>query len=346
MPKKKKPVMPPKAIYFATNRNPLQPPKDGSDFGIHLSNPPTDLRFGKVTLIGGYETTIIFDEQLINKIPDPDPNKPQVTQEVLGSFSMFKEIHAELRSGKDLIIYIHGYNNDFKGAVDETFTLLDRYAGHPAVFVLFSWPSDGSMAKRAYYDDRLDAEISGVALGRGLQKMAHFLKELSSDEYCRQKIHLIAHSMGVYALRHAVQSVMNTTHSIRRIFDEILLFAADEDTDALANSDKLGPLTQFAKRISVYINSEDKALMVSDKTKRNPERLGADGPENTRSLSDKISVISCDRVSDLLNDIWGHHYIRKVDIVRNDALEVLSGKATGFTHRSFDPETRRYFLFK
>jgi esterase/lipase superfamily enzyme len=104
-------------------------------------------------------------------------------------------------------------------------------------------------------------------------------------------------------------------------------------------------LPNFAKRISVYTNTEDKALFLSDTTKGNPDRLGAGGPDNARALHDKFSIIGCDRVSGLLNDPYGHHYLRSSDTVRDDVLEVLRGKQTDFSHRAFNPETRRHFLF-
>lgn len=330
------------SIYFATNRDLQFDDQQKPLFGIKLATPASDLRFGKLSRKDGYETMQIYDEQLINKMPNPGSSLS--SQEVLGSVTMFREIKAELQTGKDLIIYIHGYNNSFSGAVNETFSLQSRHANHPAVYVLFSWPSDGSLQKRAYASDRHDAEVSAEALSRGLQKFAHFLKTLLPSEHCNRRLHLMAHSMGVFALRHAIQKIASTTTQIRRVFDEIILFAADEDEDALTNPHKLGPLPQFGKRVSVYCNKEDKALFVSDTTKGNPDRLGAGGPENTRALSDKISVIDCDRVSNLFNDPAGHHYYQKVDEVRDDVLEVLSGKGSNFSKRAFNPETRRYIL--
>jgi esterase/lipase superfamily enzyme len=334
-----------RTIYFATNRNPIPNAETASAFGTTFAKPPSNLRFGKVTRSDAAESMVVFDQKLINKIPDPNFDDPSKTAEVLGSTQMFREINAELRGGKDLILYIHGYNNSFRGALGETFALAEYYAANPAVFVLFSWPLDGSTAKRAYFSDRHDAETSGAALSRGLQKMAHFLKELSPDQHCRQRLHLVAHSMGCFALRHAVRHIANTTTRIRRIFDEVFLFAADEDADALSNPQKLGILPSFAKRISVYTNTKDKTLFLSDTTKGNPDRLGAGGPDNTRALHDKFSIIGCDRVSGLLNDPYGHHYLRSSEAVRDDVLEVLRGKQTDFSHRAFNPETRRYFLF-
>jgi esterase/lipase superfamily enzyme len=99
-------------IYFATNRNPIPNAETASDFGTAFANPPSDLRFGKVTRSDAAESMVVFDQKLISKIPDPNFDDPSKTAEVLGSTQMFREINAELRSGKDLILYIHGYNND------------------------------------------------------------------------------------------------------------------------------------------------------------------------------------------------------------------------------------------
>ena len=48
-------------------------------------------------------------------------------------------------------------------------------------------------------------------------------------------MHLIAHSMGNYVLRHALQQAtkISKESSLSRIFDEVILTAADEDNEAL-----------------------------------------------------------------------------------------------------------------
>jgi esterase/lipase superfamily enzyme len=81
----------------------------------------------------------------------------------------------------------------------------------------------------SYKNDRLDATASGVAFARGFLKLADFISQLNAEQQCRQNLHLIAHSMGVYVLRSALQEIKRQTgDNPPRIFDQILLMAADE----------------------------------------------------------------------------------------------------------------------
>ena len=137
----------------------------------------------------------------------------------------------------------------------------------PYTFFVFSWPSDGSlMPYIAYANDRADARTSGAALGRGLLKLGEFVRRVSDElgprvrsdlgrdaetarrreELCAGRLHLMAHSMGAYALRHAVQGMRREIgDDLPRLFDEILLIAADEDADAFEHDHKLALLPRL-----------------------------------------------------------------------------------------------------
>ena len=116
------------------------------------------------------------------------------------------------REKTDAILFIHGYNVTFKEAIATSVKIGKNNQdvnGNKGVNVIsFSWPSDGSMFPWiAYSNDRLDAAASGPAFARGLLKMADFFRNMSPEEACHQKLHLMAHSMGNYVLRHALQEV-------------------------------------------------------------------------------------------------------------------------------------------
>ncbi len=127
----------------------------------------------------------------------------------------------------------------------------------------------------SYYSDRNDAQASGVAMARSFLRLREFLENLGQENFCRQSLHLVAHSMGNYALRHAVQAIRaELGNDIERIFEHIFLMAADEDDDAFEKDHKLRLLPALAKAVHVYHSPDDVALMVSDKTKFKPDRLG------------------------------------------------------------------------
>lgn len=336
-------------IYFATNRNPNNPHKP-TDFGNQFStNGLTDLRFGWADVTGKdldqYTLTIApevldvgLDKAKVNDLSD----------QKLGSQTVFETVRQEMLTQKqDCVIFIHGFNTTFKEAILGTAQLKQFYGDLPMTFFLFTWPSDGSMLPfKAYASDRDDARASGVALGRGLQKFASFLHGTRPEDFCGQNVHLFSHSMGNYALRWALQGIKSSTgNNLRRLLEHVILFAADEDDDAFEFDHKLQALPDMARRVSVYHNPGDKALVASDLTKGNPDRLGAGGPRNSRALPDKVSVINCEPVISFKDNPSGHHYYQLDRTVRQDVLAVLRGKEPqDIKTRKYQPESRSYRL--
>src|SRR3546814_5691732 len=100
---------------------------------------------------------------------------------------------------------------------------------------VFCWPSDGVVfsLKNAYRSDRMDAQISGPAIGRTILKAIDFIGRLPPDERCNRRIHLLAHSMGNWALRHALTHIQVLGAAPACVFDQALLAAPDADSDAL-----------------------------------------------------------------------------------------------------------------
>jgi esterase/lipase superfamily enzyme len=336
-------------VYFATNRNP-DDSDNPKDFGNHFSpNGLTDLRFGWAEVSGPdldtYELTVA-PESLDVGLEKAKAN--DLSGQVLGSAAVFEAVKQEMTELKqDCVIFIHGFNVAFREAIQRTAQLKQFYGGAPMTYFLFTWPSDGSMLPfKAYASDRDDARASGVALGRGLQKFASFLHGTRPQDFCGQSVHLIAHSMGNYALRWALQAIKASSgRGLRRLLEQILLFAADEDDDAFELDHKFLSLPDMARRVTVYHNSGDKALVVSDFTKGNPDRLGAGGPRNSRALPDKVSVVNCEPVVGFTKDPTGHQYYRLNKTVRQDVLSVLGGEEPqAIRTREYQPDTRSYRL--
>jgi esterase/lipase superfamily enzyme len=336
-------------IYFATNRDPDNT-ENPTDFGNHFSPKGlTDLRFGWAEVSGPdldkYELTVA-PESLDVGLEKAEAN--DLSGQILGSTAVFEAVKQEMTGLKqDCVISIHGFNYTFREALQRTAQLKRFYGKLPMTFFLFTWPSDGSMLPfKAYASDRDDARASGVALGRGLQKLASFLRGTRPQDFCGQNVHLFAHSMGNYALRWALQAIKSSAgRSIRRLLEQIVLFAADEDDDAFELDHKFLSLPDMARRVTVYHNPGDKALIVSDYTKGNPDRLGAGGPRNARALPDKVTVVNCEPVVGLAEDPTGHQYYRVNETVRRDVLAVLKGnEPQDISTREYQSETRTYRL--
>ncbi|MDT8409264.1 MAG: alpha/beta hydrolase [Wenzhouxiangellaceae bacterium] len=257
------------------------------------------------------------------------------TRERLGSSEMFAEIQTDMRAQAcDALLYIHGFNNSFADAIEAAAELADRYRGEGVelLVVLFSWPSEGKLLPpNRYFSDRTAAELSGMAIGRALARLRDLLRDFARlGQPCQQRLHLMAHSMGNYALRFAVRALVwqHAAGGLLPVFEHAFLMAADADDDALEIDDalpKLQALARIAQNIHVYHSKGDRALWASDWTKGNPDRLGARGPRNIERVDERVTAIDCRKVDETEGDSGNHNYFRRRPEVIADVAAVLRG---------------------
>jgi esterase/lipase superfamily enzyme len=342
-------------IYFATNRNPNSPDNPtrfGSDFSTDgLAN----LRFGKAEVTGAN-----FDQITVRvALENLDPAQP-----VLGSERIFREVQAKAkREGLDIVVFIHGFNVSFEDGLQCAARLeqkltepnpLDKGSPPKLMVVLFSWPSDASLllssassAKTiiSYKSDRLDALTSGTAFARAFLKLVSFINTTEEGEQCDQRIHLIAHSMGNYVLRCAFQEMRRQVGQPPRVFNQILMTAADEDDDTFDHDYKLMHLPHLTRRTHIYFSRGDLALWASDTFKGNPSRLGSDGPLHPQQLPRNIYPIDCTEAVAATVKASEHGYFISSPRVVVDMRRVLRGEIPDeILGRKYIPETNRYRL--
>jgi len=295
------------------------------------------------------ESLYVAPEQLIG------PNQTR------GSRDIFGKLRESMRGkGRPTLVVIHGFSNSFSDAIERAGTILDFYGVDMNVFS-FTWPSRGSklpvpLPYADYVHDRETARASGLAMARTMRILFDYIDSLGPAEQCRQPMHLICHSMGNYAFRHAVQALMQLPLQpvsaspiavaqpdpapmlvalpteapdpirLRRTFEQVILVAADEDEDAFDDPREMRYLPRLAGSVSVYHTREDWILStLSRVTKFNGPRLGTDGPDNMGSISDKVSAIDVSDVIDVSQDFQSHQYYRIAPAVRDDIVAMLSG---------------------
>ena len=310
-------------VHFVTNRKPNRSlTKYGGEFG---GGTTADLRYGKASVSARGKVTVeTFPEKLV-----VDRARGTLSERSkLGSVESMTGLREFMRtSGSDALVFVHGYNVKFEDAVRSASKLASGLAaaGTPVAPLLFSWPSDGSMLPFvAYNSDRNDAKASGPAFGKAFMKLAEFLNDATPREECGQSVHLVAHSMGNYVLRHALQTIRKlSAGNLPRVFDQVLLMAADEDDDTFEHDHKMGQLTRICSQVTVYFNRSDLALHTSDKTKGNPDRLGTDGARLPGALPARIAQVDC---SEVATGAVKHSYYVDSDQVIADAGAVLRGE--------------------
>jgi esterase/lipase superfamily enzyme len=328
-------------VYFATNRN--ADPAAPHGFGNHY-NPdgPYCVRYGWAQVKvpsdpygGAYTITQAELAPEANAGPDADPSRPRIR----GSDLVFDGLrNAMKRNGSDLLILIHGFGCTFEDALKNAAQLRTLYATkqRPLEVAVFSWPTDGrtfaptlsSGLRAAYFSDRMDAEASREAIARALRRLVEYFQNLAPEDACGRRMHLVAHSMGNYVLRHAVQSFARDYKpgGMPRLFENIFHMAADEDDDAFELPHKYQRVPELASSVHVYFAANDMALHISDGTKGNPDRLGSTGPRTLTDLPRKVILVDCAAVSDTGGTDAQHQYYRKRPEVVADVRAVLAGQ--------------------
>ena len=335
-------------LYYATNRRHI-----GSDrwqptgYGSEVSKDGSEnLRFGMVSL--DYDATkaasyltkdcgfgagsgdalaaYLAKQRSASKIEafeeklDKDVSDTKQAKAKFGSSRMFGELQDLMRKGADVLVFIHGFNVSWWGAVSSALALqfmLNRDRGaaaKPVYVVLFTWPSDGkAIPYWSYFSDRSDAQSSGAAVGRGFLKLRDYLIEArradseQGRDPCRQAIHLLCHSMGNYVLQQALArtEAFSTSGKPPRIFEQIFLCSPDVADDVLNPDQPMARLPDLAAQISIYHNRGDLAMPVSDYTKGNTDRLGWRGASRPAQLDGRVHQVDC---SGIVSGFVEHSY--------------------------------------
>ena len=154
-------------------------------------------------------------------------------------------------TNRDILMYVHGYNQSFEQAVLDGARLSDsvRFAGDTMVF---SWPSRGSVFD--YNFDRESAMLSRDALDQEIEDL------LASPAVGR--VNIVAHSVGTGVTTEALRVLYAKLgdYAADRV-GAIVLASPDIDMDVfMAAIPRIGPL---AGKITVITATDDRALAVS-----------------------------------------------------------------------------------
>jgi esterase/lipase superfamily enzyme len=105
--------------------------------------------------------------------------------------------------------------------------------------------------------------------------------------------------MGNFLLQSALARTFDFTpgNALPRLFDHVFLCAPDVDDNALEPGQPLATIDQIARNVTIYHNRNDKAMVVSDYTKGNPERLGGSGAAHPALLHNKVHQVDCTGVA-------------------------------------------------
>jgi esterase/lipase superfamily enzyme len=279
--------------------------------------------------------------------PSVPVNQPQVysqsmlqtdTKTLDGSKRFFSELFHNMKAVEgDLLFFIHGFHTDLPGALQSICDLEAKYINSDSPIkhiVSFTWPAMDKLLR--YRDDAKDAELSGFTLARCYLMMIDFFKAIFSAgssenpvEPCGNNIHLLAHSMGNRVLENMMIELLSQQgDNITAVFKEIILAASDVDWQVFEQPRSFNKLTNICQRVTVYYNTKDLALFISETTKNAYNRLGKFGFRNYNEVPAHVYSVDCTGIKDekgLETNLVQHWYYKESPKVVNDITQVLKG---------------------
>lgn len=240
-------------IIVVTNRNLVENANDPLErFGPNFNTAgPDELRLALATDVNDNWTLDLLPDQL-----------EQNGKMVNASEKTFTDLQTRMREKKrDCLFYVHGFNNDFKDAVNTAKDLRDTY---DVEVILFSWPANGrdAFAGRvggtlSYKSDKREASMSVNALDRVFEKLYGYLRAYDQSA-CDQNMSLMFHSMGNYLFKNMFKS--NVYMGETALFDNVILCQADVNNEG---HEKWVDRISFRNRLYITINEKDYALRAS-----------------------------------------------------------------------------------
>lgn len=341
-------------VYFVTNRAPAP-----------AGTPPPEA-FGP-RMVGLEERVLSCGAAFVtHATPDPATLEQRQVEEIAGvSTGLFSAaMQAEiLGSGKNLLVFIHGFANSFADAMTRAAFNREWFAaaGLPAAdctVIAFTWPSPGRVVDggdvlpglgsllfsllgfalagelqtplaNRYQKDQDTARSSGRDLARMLDRLAPLVAAARQQG---RKVHLLVHSMGHVALAGAFAAWENSGQSPAWRFDEAVLAAADADAALAGRAPPwLTRMPDLARRTSLYVSRADQILALSAKV-NGQRRLGERGPprpgDPVAFPPGRFCLVDCGGVQDTVaaEEIdFTHQYYRRVPKVRDDIAGAFAG---------------------
>ncbi len=283
-------------MYVITNRH-LRTRRNGLEIFSDKPNRdkgPNELRVLRCTLgANDWSVDVLPDKvtgvrrkELKDKLGLPRSNSRPIFTSLDVADQMITNARDE---GKNVVLFVHGYNTNIEAALKTAQGLADNYNVMP---LLFSWPSNGGGVRglASYLSDKRDAMMSVSAFARTLQKINELmnrytllaldylrpeLENLATNvpaggheyhhernrllrDYCNVRLTLMTHSMGNYLLKKTMESQANAVFT--NSFDNIVLASADVNNKDHAHwVDRL----DSRRRTYITINEDDFALTAS-----------------------------------------------------------------------------------
>jgi esterase/lipase superfamily enzyme len=163
-----------------------------------------------------------------------------------------------------LLIVLHGFREGYESALRKT-AFLGHVLDINAPLLLFDWPGDQGSGLRPYRRARQVAKASGAELASTLQLVVRDVQP--------EQVWIMANSMGAQVVVDAFSLLYQNREfaDLDREIEHVVLTAPDVDHQQF-NQQFKGELNALARHLTVYVSSNDRALLVSRLVNRGPRR--------------------------------------------------------------------------
>ncbi|MEQ8435372.1 MAG: alpha/beta hydrolase [Oceanicaulis sp.] len=179
-------------------------------------------------------------------------------------FAHYLDLVMDQSERRELLVFIHGYNTDFRSAAERAAQLaVDlEIDGAPA---LYSWPSRGTTL--GYFAD------SNQVIRPVIDDLRHYL-ELLMESAGADRIHVVAHSMGNRFLLRALEEMAddNPAPLDEPLFDQVVWASPDVDQADFLYT--LPDLLHLSRDMTLYASASDRALRLSRRIQGGYPRAG------------------------------------------------------------------------
>ncbi|WP_353049674.1 alpha/beta hydrolase [Falsiruegeria litorea] len=203
--------------------------------------------------------------------------------------SVNRELRKIPRGQRDILFFVHGYNNTTSDAVLRLAQFVED-SGFQGVPVLFDWASAANLTRYVY-----DLNSALIARPR-LPEISAIMNRTNAEGY-----DIFAHSMGAFLTMEAMKDAVQTGrfNSANRL-QTIILAAPDIDMDLFRS--QLEQIDTKFDRFFVLLSEDDSALNISRRISGGVPRVGASNIDELAALG----VIAID-LSKVSNSSSGSH---------------------------------------
>jgi esterase/lipase superfamily enzyme len=360
-------------VFYITNRAP-ETAQDGTlTYGAERSH---SMAFGRVPVFGHQaETAVVGTPVELGRFPVTPYALERtkggvhrapavVAQHEKAAAAMLKELgrRVEASGRKEIVVFVHGFNNSFDDAVKSTAQLCSDFGPRDFTCIALTWPAGGSRgAFLGYNVDRESGEFSVSDVMKALR--------IVSDTPGLREWHFIAHSRGTDVLSSAlkdlsIESYVSETPMSKRRAGNIIFAAPDMDLDVafsklfspvsdpdLKYGHKPAPdvtLNPGRLHLTVYASDSDGALGMSEFLYGSQLRLGRlDAHSNPDAMrlaphfADLADFISVEGGEGLI----GHSYFLSNPRVRADMTALVRDHKKVGDHQRPLTEIHRPFWY-